>query len=271
MTPDRLQIPELSAPLRIYQFSDTHLQAYHPGNPLVPAKWQAHPKPDLGMPSQDLLDLHLNRAVSGQADVILFCGDLFHFPTPENREMMLHAIENCPVPIWTVPGNHDWFYPGQDGWEELRARQLPRLEPVFAPNPSFWVREIKGLRVLGLDNSTYFLTREQTDFLAKQLQDPSPLLLMIHIPISAHGLREATIAKHGNPILMADPEGRLREGIDPAPTQEGLELLRQATCLRGIVSAHVHIPYACEVFPGVMQWISEAAYRDGYRWIECHP
>jgi len=271
MKPDSLQVKELQDSLRIYQFSDTHLQAHSPSDSLLPDAWKAAPKPALPCSNGDLVAQHLNRAVGGKADLILYVGDLFHFPTPENRDLVLQAMEACPVPVWTVPGNHDWFYPGQDGWEDLRAEQLPLLDLVFGDNPSYWLREIRGLRILGLDNSTYFLTAEQTGFLEQALQDPAPLLLMIHIPISAPGLREATIAKHGNPILMADPEGRERDGIDPEPTRRAMDLLRNAPCLRGVVSAHVHLPYACEVFPGVPPWIAEAAYRNGYRWLECHP
>ncbi len=271
MSPDRLQVKELAAPLRIYQFSDTHLQAHSASDPLIPESWKTSPKPVLPCSNEELVDQHLERAAEGGADLILFVGDLFHFPTPENRNLVLNAVKNCPVPVWTVPGNHDWFYPGQDGWEELREQQLPLLNPVFGESPSYWLREHGGLRILGLDNSTYFLTGEQADFLEQALEDPAPLLLMIHIPISAPGLREATIAKHGNPILMADPEGRERQGIDPEPTRRAMHRLRHASCLRGIVSAHVHLPYSCEVFPGVTQWIAEAGYRGGYRWLECHP
>jgi len=271
MSPDTLQVKELADSIRIYQFSDTHLQAHAASDPLLPDAWKASPKPVLPAGNEDLLARHLARAVEGRAGLILFCGDLFHFPSPENRDLVLRAIDACPLPIWTVPGNHDWFYPGQDGWEALRAEQLPRLDPVFGDSPSFWLREYQELRVLGLDNSTYFLTEAQASFLEQVLQDSSPLLLMLHIPISAPGLREATIAKHGRPILMADPEGRERPGVDPEPTRRAMNLLRESSCLRGIVSAHVHIPYVCEVFPGVPQWIAEAGYRDGYRWLECHP
>jgi len=185
--------------------ADLHLQAYADDDLRVTQAWREQPKPALSEESSDLLQSHLDRAVKGGADLILMAGDLFHFPTQENRDLALTAFESCPIPVKTVPGNHDWFFPGQDGWEDLRERQLPELKGVFGANPSYWVDEVNGLRILGLDNSTYFLTRAQCEFLREQCAQPDPLLVMMHIPLSLPGLREKVIAKHGNPILMHDP------------------------------------------------------------------
>ncbi|NEN93882.1 MAG: hypothetical protein F6K48_35395, partial [Okeania sp. SIO3H1] len=183
MKPDAVKIEGLHQPLRIYQVSDTHLQEYDSSDPLLSPAWKANPKPHLSSDNSTLVTTHLERAQAGHADLILFCGDLVHFPSKENRRLLLKLLDTCPIPVWTVPGNHDWFYPGQDGWEELRTKQLPWLSPLFGEPSSHWVRSIGGLRVLGLDNSTYFLTQEQTTFLEAELAKPSPLLLMMHIPL----------------------------------------------------------------------------------------
>jgi hypothetical protein len=271
MKPDAVTLPGLSSPLRIYLFADIHMQAHAAGNSRIPESWRQNPSPRLPSDSATLLHSHLDRAVHGGADLILACGDLFHFPTPENRDLVLEARKNCSIPIWTVPGNHDWFFPGQDGWEALRTRQLHLLDDVFGPQPSFWIKSMHGLRVLGLDNSTYFLSSEQVDFLKNHLRQPESLIVMMHIPLSLPGLREKVIAKHGNPILMADPEGRVREGIDPAPTAEAVRLLTRSDCVKGIVAAHVHLPDIREFAPGKTQWIPEAGYRNGFQWLNFSP
>jgi len=270
MTPDPLRLPCLSRPLRIYFFADTHLQEHDPADPLVPGFWRKNPTPALPRPGPELLRSHLDRAIEHQADLILANGDLFHFPSPENAALAAELFAECPLPVWTVPGNHDWFYPGQDGWEDLRARQLPRLRDVYGDRPSHGVREFDGLRVIGLDNSTYFLTETQTRFLQNEV-DHGPALVMMHIPLGTPSLREAVIAKHGNPILMNDPAGRVREGIDPAPTHNAARLLRTHPNVRAVLAAHVHLPFVEDIAPGVPQLIPEAGYRDGHRLLDCVP
>lgn len=252
---------------RIYLFADTHLQAVSANDPLLPDVWRADSSPVLPMDSEALLRSHLDRAVAGGADLILCGGDLFHFPSPENAALASRLFAACPLPVWCVPGNHDWFYPGQDGWEELRAAQLPRLEAVFGRQAHAWSRVHQGLRVIGLDNSTSCFDREQVDFLAAELARGEPSLVMLHIPISLPRLREDVIAKHGSPLLMADPETGLRPGVDAEATREGVRLLHTAPHVRLVLAAHVHLAHRDPLESGGEQLIPEAGYRHGHCWI----
>jgi len=271
VTPDRLHLPGLSRPVRLYHFADTHLQAGAETDSQVPAEWLADRSPTLPATDAALLESHLKRAAGGGADVIIACGDLCHFPSQQNAELISTAFRDCPLPVWALPGNHDWFYPGQDGWEDLRAAQLPRLAAVYGDSHSAGCHDLHGMRLIHLDNSTYFLSAEQLAFLEEKLDTDLPVLIAMHIPLSTPALRKATIAKHGNPILMADPEGRIRPDIDPEPTRRTAELLRTHPAVRAILSAHVHLPFREEFAPGRPQLIPEAGYRHGFRWIDCLP
>lgn len=271
MTPDRLDIPGLERPLRLYQFADLHLQAGADRDPQVPEAWRTHPSPRLPLDARELVATHLDRAVLGKADLILACGDLCHFPSAENAHLLTSAFRNCPVPVLPLPGNHDWFYPGQDGWEDLRTLQLPRLETVYGQHPSFGSRTLHGLQLLHFDNSTYFLNADQEAFLQEKLEAGLPTLVLLHIPVSTPSLRQMTLQKHGSPILMADRSGRVREGIDPAPTARMVELFRHHPAIQAVLAAHVHFPFREDLAPGRPQLIPDAGYRHGYRWIECLP
>ncbi len=94
---------------------------------------------------------------------------------------------------------------------------------------------------------------------------------MMHIPLSLPEFRAPVIAKHGHPIMMADPEERLREGIDPEATRKAAALIRSAPGLKLLLSAHVHLPLQGEVRPGLAQLVPEAAYRDGYYLLDLIP
>ncbi|MCC5849233.1 MAG: metallophosphoesterase [Verrucomicrobia bacterium] len=266
-THDHLLAKGLRRPLHLYYFADTHLQQVSANDPLLPNAWRENPAPELPCSNSTLLASHLDRAVAGGADIILCGGDLFHFPSAENVELALRLFGACPRPVWSVPGNHDWFYPGQDGWEDLRERMLPRLEKIYRGQAPYWSRSVQGLRVIGLDNSTYYLNAEQVSFLERELAEDVPTVVMMHIPLSTPALREATVAKHGQAILMADPSGRKRPGIDPEPTRRAAALLRVSPRVLAVLSAHVHFPFQEDIAPGKPQLIPDAGYRHGYRWI----
>lgn len=262
---------DCSSPLRIYFFSDTHLQAHHPGNPLLSKTWRRHPSPALPVSSEALLRSHLERAVNGGADLILCGGDLCHFPSPENKELASRLFTECPLPVLSVPGNHDSFYPGQQGGCELHNQQLSLLHPLFGPQPAFWKHEQNGVRILGVDNSQYFFSREQLEFLEQELDSPQSTLMMMHVPLDSPQLRKAAIAKHGHPMLMEDPEISFPENIDPEPTNAALSLIRNSRQLLALLTAHVHIPFMENVTPHLPQLLSDAGYRNGFRWISVRP
>lgn len=262
-----LHSPACIAPLRIYYFADTHLQACAIDNPLIPQAWRANPQPVLPLDSETLLRSHLQRAQAGAADLILCGGDLCHFPSPENNRLAHRLFSECPVPILSVPGNHDWFYPDQEGGEELRDQQLPQLADIYGPHFSHWRRDIHGIRFLGIDNSTYHLSPSQLDFLRTELDQPIPTVLMMHIPLGSPCLREAVIAKHGQPLLMADPENIYPADADPAPAREVSRFLRNCPHLLALLAAHVHLASTEEIAPGLPQIIPAAGYRHGYHWI----
>ncbi len=264
---DHLLAKGLCRPLHLYYFADTHLQQVADNDPLLSDAWKENPVPNLPCSNSTLLASHLDRAVTGGADIILCGGDLFHFPSAENVALALRLFGACPRPVWCVPGNHDWFYPGQDGWEDLRASMLPRLEKIYRGQASYWSRSVQGLRVIALDNSTYFLDTEQVSFLDRELAEDVPTVVMMHIPLSTPALRDATVAKHGQAILMADAAGRTRAGIDPGPTRHAAGLLRDSAQVLAVLSAHVHFPFQEDITPGKPQLIPEAGYRHGYRWI----
>ena len=67
---------------------------------------------------------------------------------------------------------------------------------------------------------------------------------------------------------MADPDGRTRQGIDPGPTHEFSQWLQSDPRVKAVLSAHVHIDHVDEMANGARQWICEAAYRGGYRWMD---
>ncbi len=79
------------------------------------------------------------------------------------------------------------------GWkatlESLRDKWVEkRLLPLYQGNhPLMAAYDIKGIRFLAIDNSTYQINEEQLAFFEEQVSSGIPLVLLVHIPMYAPG------------------------------------------------------------------------------------
>jgi len=124
------------------------------------------------------------------ADVITLIGDIFSFPSEAAIEWVLSKLKATGIPYIYTAGNHDWHYEGMEGTlESLRDTWIEkRLLPLYQGNhPLMAAYEIKGIRFLAIDNSTYQINEEQLDFFIKQVASGIPLVLLVHIPMYAPG------------------------------------------------------------------------------------
>ena len=103
---------------------------------------------------------------------------------------MLSKIEAIGIPYIYIAGNHDWHYEGMTGeLELLRDKWIKkRLMPLYqGNNPLMAAYDIKGIRFLAIDNSTYEINDKQLIFFSEQVASGLPLVLLIHIPMYAPG------------------------------------------------------------------------------------
>ena len=71
------------------------------------------------------------------------------------------------IPYIFTAGNHDWHYEGMEGdLETLRDAWIEkRLLPFYQGNhPLMASYDVKGVRFLAIDNSTYQINKEQLEF-----------------------------------------------------------------------------------------------------------
>ena len=124
------------------------------------------------------------------ADVITLVGDIFSFPSEIAIEWVKSKLDATGIPYIYVAGNHDWHYEGMEGsLETLRNTWIKnRLWPLYqGNNPLMAKYDIKGIRFLAIDNSTYEINNEQLDFFSEQVKTGLPLVLLVHIPMYAPG------------------------------------------------------------------------------------
>lgn len=170
---------EREAPYR--QYSDRMARAYNQTQHFV-TKTATHP--------EEAFEASLAYGLEQQVDLVILGGDIFSFPSEAAIEWALARLEDSGLPYIYTTGNHDWHYEGMAGpVANLRAEwSSKRLRPLYqGGNPLMGHRDIRGVRFIVLDNSTFEITEEQLDYFRTHTQSGMPCFLAVHIPLYVPG------------------------------------------------------------------------------------
>ncbi|MEQ8218099.1 MAG: metallophosphoesterase [Arenibacter sp.] len=268
-------------PIRIVHIADTHL--FRDDERGVPYKKYSgrmakaynhtkHFKTDELTNPELAFEAALNFARESQADLITLIGDIFSFPSEAAIEWVQAKLEEVNIPYIYVAGNHDWHYEGMEGpLEDLREKWIAnRLLPLYQGNhPLMSAYDVKGIRFLAIDNSTYQINDDQLAFFKKQVASNVPLVLLVHIPMYAPG--KSISFGCGNPDWGASSdrnfelEGRLRwpESGHSKTTFDFHKAVFSAPNLMGIFSGHIH-SFSVESIKGKPQIVTDDNASGGY-------
>lgn len=122
----------------------------------------------------------------GPVDALLVTGDLSDDGSLESYELFRHTVEPLNLPILAIPGNHDQREPMRTAFGDLDL--FPRAGRLN------WVRDVNGLRLVGIDTLVEGLGGGVVDeatlaFLETALATASPTLLAMHHPPFESGIR----------------------------------------------------------------------------------
>ncbi|WP_036195995.1 metallophosphoesterase family protein [Maribacter antarcticus] len=206
------------------------------------------------------------------ADVITLIGDIFSFPSEAAIEWVQSKLKETGIPYIYTAGNHDWHYEGMEGTlESLRDTWIEkRLLPLYQGNhPLMAAYEIKGVRFLAIDNSTYQINEAQLAFFIAQVNSGIPLVLLVHIPMYAPGKKISFGC--GNPNWGAATDGNFKLERRPkwpesGHTQTTLDFHKNvfnAPNLLGIFAGHVH-RNSIEMIKGKPQIVADDNASGGY-------
>lgn len=184
-----------------------------------------------------------------EVDLLAMLGDIFSYPSEYAIEWVDSILRDSRLNYVYTSGNHDWHYEGMPGSSaDLRQTWIQkRLLPLYqGHNPLFYAVDVKGVRVLVIDNSTYEISAEQLAFFQEQAQTGLPLLLMMHIPIYMPGRGIGYGCGHPDWNGMNDRgyelERRERwpEGGHTDVTMQFREEVLNTPNLLAVFSGHVH-------------------------------
>ncbi|WP_170156903.1 metallophosphoesterase family protein [Roseimicrobium gellanilyticum] len=218
-------------------------------------------------------------AKKSKADLLALPGDLFSFPSEANVEWASQKLLESGLTWLYTSGNHDWHYEGMEGSsQELRDAWIQkRLLPLYGgANPLISSRDIKGLRVIVLDNSTYEILPEQLNEFRRLLQGGMPSLLFIHIPLYAPGRPMGFGCGHPDWGARSDKNfaiERRPKWRETGHTQTTFDFHREvlaATNLLAVFAGHTHQP-SLDLLNGIPQVVTDDNASGGRLEIEVLP
>jgi len=214
----------------------------------------------------------LGYAKQVNADVITLVGDIFSFPSELAVEWVNSKLEATGIPYIYVAGNHDWHYEGMSGkLDTLRDTWIDnRLLSLYqGKNPLMAAYDIKGIRFLAIDNSTYEINDEQLAFFSKHAASGLPLVLLVHIPMYAPG--KSISFGCGNPNWNASNDRNYKLERRPRWPKDGhskttfnfYDEVFNSPNLLGIFTGHIH-KNSIEIINGKPQIVSDDNASGGY-------
>lgn len=199
------------------------------------------------------------------SDLLVLAGDIFSFPAEESIRWAQEQLQEARVPYLYTAGNHDWHYEGMDGSsEELRNTWIEkRLLPMYQGlDPYVSSRDIKGVRIITLDNSTYEVLPAQLASFQSLLKDGLPTVLFVHIPLYVPGRPVGFGCGHPEWGAAVDKgytierRPRWRETGHTPVTMEFHKTVFSAPNLLGVFAGHTHQP-SVDLLRGVPQVVSD--------------
>lgn len=221
----------------------------------------------------------LTLAQKEKFDFIGLVGDIFSFPSQAAIEWVQEKLQPLNIPYAYVAGNHDWHYEGMQGTlEELRGTWIEkRLKPLYqGNNPLMAAYNLKGVRIVTIDNSTYQINAEQLAFFQRQVVAGKPMVLLVHIPLYAPGKSISFGCGHPDwgagtdHIYKIERRPRWPESGHTDTTYEFYKAVCNAPNLLGIFAGHIHRP-SVELINGKPQVVADDNASGGYLDIELIP
>lgn len=176
--------PLIKTPMRIIAMADSHITLDDArGTPYVQYSKRMGGG---GAGSSRHVRAILEKAKAAKADIFIMPGDIFSFPSEAGVEFLKKELDAYGRPWMFITGNHDWHYEGTKGTpNELRKEWVnKRLLPLYQEkDPMMATMDIKGVRMIAIDNSTNEISPAQLAFYKEQVASGLPCCLFMHIPL----------------------------------------------------------------------------------------
>lgn len=214
----------------------------------------------------------LRLAKEQEVDLLVLGGDILSYPSEAAVAWLVTQLEQVGIPFVYTSGNHDWHYEGMEG-SVAALRETwgkKRLQPLYQGKDFLMaVRDVKGVRFVILDNSTYEIQPEQLAYFRQQTDTVLPVVLMQHIPLYVPGRSIGYGCGHPQWGYQTD-QGYAVERRERWPkaghTTTTMDFHREVfetPNLIGVFAGHIHTP-AVDIYQGIPQCVAPANAEGGF-------
>ena len=252
-----VHIPDLRKELSLLLITDLHLLLAG-GRDTDYARRHAESRVPFFPHSSAILAEIERHIAENPPDITLVTGDFIDFPSAENLDALDAFLNGLCKNYLYVIGNHDWCYPCEVPDDATRGRNHPLFASV-CPNPDFQVLDLGEVLLVGVDDSTNQVTRDQIEKTKEVFGRGKPCVVFLHVPVYAPTMLEACMSYWGQPIMIGMPMGKLALPTDaflvPSPeTYEFVDLLKDPSSpVAAVFAGHVHFSHKDEIAPGRFQ------------------
>ncbi|MEX2593944.1 MAG: metallophosphoesterase [Anditalea sp.] len=248
----------VTQPVRVFLAADTHLwmndergEPYRKYSDRMAKAYNQTSHFQTSEPTnpEESFEQTLQRAKESGADLLALPGDIFSWPSEAAIEWAIARLEEAGIPYIYVAGNHDWHYEGMEGsLEDLRSTWIEkRLLPLYqGKDPMIASYDIKGIRFLAIDNSTYQISEKQLRVFKDHVKSGVPLILLVHIPMYSPGRPVSYGCGHPDwgaatdRIYKIERRPQWPESGHTDTTMSFYKEVFSAPNLLGIFSGHIH-------------------------------
>ena len=190
---------------------------------------------------------------------------MIDFITPENLRVAKAFAEETGMLL--IAGNHEIHtcpnnvFSDEDFTTDLHNRQknLSQTNNFFTNNIDFFCEEINGVKLVGINNYDYQISKENFSRLMAIAEEGLPIILFMHIPLYEEALYEITHnALLSIPdFIMKDKRNFIRfEQEADETTRNAVEFIKECANIKCAVCGHLHFNYESLEGVGLKQYVT---------------
>ena len=204
------------------------------------------------------------------ADLTVFTGDIIEFPTLANVKKMSEYFAKTKDYIYTY-GNHDYA-----NWlksvpkQQQKEENTPLFQQYIANDLEIAVKEVNGVKVVGLDNSCFQFTQRQLEELKKIFEEGKDVILAMHIPLEHPSLHIIGYQKVNQMAEACGTDYNLSsDAYANETTKAVIALIKEKhEQVLALLVGHVHFDAVVPYYNNMVQYICLPTYlNDFYEFI----
>ncbi|MBP5236779.1 MAG: metallophosphoesterase [Clostridia bacterium] len=202
-------------------------------------RWYGEPYEDFQqLPARKHFEMMLSEAENG--DSLVMAGDILDYVSMPNIRYTDAALSGFGKPYMAVCGNHEI------------ADEIPAGSALSGMKDPIQVLDLGDMQIIGIDNSTRTVTKDQLEALRTILESGRPSLLAMHVPVKCEQNAER---------LNGSGSG-FQFNYDGCP-EENLEMLRMLEeyedNIIALLAGHLHYADNSFITPKIRQYVCSQA------------